>query len=386
MKGGGFIALGMRRCVLAAGCFLSAVLPCPATPPVDSYAADYATLHLWHLDEVAPPFKDWGSSPTSLLGLVNGAEAGKPSLENFGSAISFAWSPGHEPGDLPYGPILLAKPLIDFGPADNVDAPFPIMGNDGAFTMEAVVKLDMLPSASPGLAADIIGMDDDNSDHRVFIFRIEKPGFLSFIQISGNAVQGGGLATIPTTGPHAINTSDWFHVAVTYDGNENVPDNVKLYWTRIGSGATAANQIGRGTLTADLSHELGDFAIGNTGNFNPQGPFEPFAGCIDEVRLSKIARHPHDYFFVSSEARKLAEDLLARKRTEIPGAELKLQRVLVDDKLVTEPEGSPLTLPPGPHRLDMDFGFPAEVVADPLTVKCRLEGLDEDWQIGRAHV
>ncbi|MEO5714247.1 MAG: histidine kinase [Luteolibacter sp.] len=370
----------MRRGLMAAGWFLSAVAPSFAAPTVIPYGADYATLHLWHLNESAPPFKDSGSSPTPLLGLLNGAVAGKASLENFGSAVSFVWPGVSEPGRvLPYGPILLGMPELDTGRKDNLDGPFSIMGKDGAFTMEALVKLDVLPPESPGLAQDIVSMDDDDNALRVFMFRIEKPGFLSFIQLSGDAVKGGGLATIPTTGPHAINTHDWFHVAVTYDGNENVPDNLKLYWTRIGSGAAAANQIGRGTLTADLSREVSDFAIGNTGKFNPQGPFEPFAGCIDEVRLSNIARNPHDYFFVSPEAKKVAEDLLARKKTEIPRAELKLQRVLVDDQPASEQEASPLALPPGPHRLDFDFGFPADVVADPLSVKCRLEGLDEDW-------
>ncbi|MES2476372.1 MAG: histidine kinase [Verrucomicrobiota bacterium] len=374
------MVFGMRSCFIVAGYFLSIAGNGFAAPPLQAYGADSATLHLWHFDEAAPPFKDWGNTPTSLRGLLNGAEAGKASLKNFGSSVSFVRKPGDELGaQLPYGPILLAKPELSLDLKDNLDAPFPIMGKDGAFTMEAVVKLDMLPSDSPGLACDIVSMDDDDRNNRVFIFRIEKPGFLSFIQISGDSVQGGGLATIPTSGPHAINTRDWFHVAVTYAGNENVPDNLKLYWTRIGSETTAANPIGRGTLTADLSRELGDFAIGNSGKFNPQGPLEFFPGCIDEVRLSEIARHPHDFFFVSPESKKQAEALLARKSLEPPKAELKLQRVLVDDIPITQSVNSPLTLPPGPHRLDFDFGFPAEVPADPLTVKCRLEGLDEDW-------
>ena len=38
-----------------------------------------------------------------------------------------------------------------------------------------------------------------------------------------------------------------------------------------------------------------------------------------------------------------------------------------------------MVLGPGLHRLDFDFGFPVGVLADPLAVKCRLDGLDEDW-------
>lgn len=369
------------------GCFFASAglsLAAPVAAPVATpYEADAATLHLWHLDERAPPFMDSGKSPTALWGLLNGAVAGAPSLAQFGSAVRFVHSADSEPGvERPYGPILLAKPALDVGDGDNVDPPFPIMGEDGAFTMEALVKLDMLPAASPGYAADIITMDDDSAEHRVFLFRIEKPGFLSFVPLFGNSVRGGGLATIPTSGPHAINTHDWFHVAVTYDGNENVSNNLKLYWTRLDSGAEVANQIGRGTLSADLSHELGDFSIGNTGKFNTLGPFEFFPGCIDEVRISSVARQPYDFCFVSPEAKSRAAARLSPDHPEEAQAELLLRQVLVDDVAVPpRAAGAPLVLGPGLHRLDFDFGFPAEVHADSLAVKCRLDGMDEDWRL-----
>lgn len=354
---------------------------CRANPAWTPYLSDDATLHLWHLDESAPPFHDAGTSPTPLLGLLLGATAAKPALEGFGSSVSFNYTSDSEPGNThPYGPILLAKPQLESGPNDNVDPMFPVMGADGAFTMEAVVKLDILPSESGGFAADIVTMDDDSGAHRVFLFRIEKPGFLAFVPIFGDAVRGGGLATIPTSGPHAINTRDWFHVAVTYDGKENVADNLKLYWTRVGSGAEAANLIGSGTLSADLRRELGDFAIGNSGKINPLGPFEFFPGVIDEVRMSSVARSPYDFFFVSNEARKLAEERLLAAPRGRPAADLTLQQVFVD-KVAVPPgsDRSPLVLGPGTHRLDFDFGFPAGVISDPLSVKCRLDGLDEDW-------
>ena len=373
------IGYPMRKCL--AGLLLSVGGWSFAAPAFTPYVADDATLHLWHLDEPAPPFMDAGRSPKALLGLINGANAGMPSVERLGNAVSFNYAATTEPGNSrPYGPILLAQPALDSGPLDDVDPPFPVSGDDGAFTMEAIVKLDVMPSDSPGFAADIVTMDGDTQEHRVFLFRIEKPGFLSFLPISGDAVRGGGLATIPTAGPHAINTHDWFHVAVTYDGHENVADNLKLYWTRLDSGAESANQIGRGTLSADLRRELGDFAIGNSGKLNQLGTFEFFPGCIDEVRLSRIARHPHDFFFVSPEAKNRAERLLAEKRPGSPRGDLTLQQVRVDDHPAPpQPRTGPLVLGPGLHRLDFDFGFPAGVVADPQAVKCRLDGFDEEW-------
>ena len=341
---------------------------------------DAHTLHLWHLDEYEPPFQDTGSHPTPLFGLLNGTRAGAASLPGLKSAIAFEWRGGPEKnrGELPYGPILLSQAELDLGPADNTPSPFPVMGADGAFTMEAVVKLNVLPNDSPSYAADIITMDEEDPANRIFLFRIEKPGFLSFVPLSGDAVRGGGLATIPTTGPHAIDTRHWFHVAVTYDGRQNISHNLKFYWTRLDGTATAANFIGRGTLSADLSRNVGDFAIGNSGKFNPLGPFEFFPGLIDEVRISSIARDPSDYFFVPPALRHQAP-----KETEtLAGNEppsLVIRQVLVDDA-PGRWRNDTLIVPPGNHRLDFDFGFPAGIAADPLSVKCQLEGLDEDWR------
>ncbi|MEO5914548.1 MAG: histidine kinase [Luteolibacter sp.] len=374
----------LRARMMAALCLaglLLATRAAAAPHPFSPYQPDGATLHLWHFDEKEVPFMDWGSNRKPLWGLLLGASASKPSLEGFGTAVGFAWSKDNEPGTtLPYGPILLAKPELDAGPGDNVTPPFQVMGGDGAFTMEAIVKLDMLPSASPGLAADIITLDDDAQENRVFLFRIEKPGFLSFVPIFGDAVRGGGLASIPKTGPHAINTTDWFHVAVTYDGNENSANNLKFYWTRLGAAGEVANPIGTGTLSADLRREMGDFAIGNSGKVNQKGPFEFFPGDIDEVRISSVARQPYDFFFVDPEVKKRAEDLASRQPPVTPEPKLTIQQVLVDGERAPAFQGSsPLTLPPGNHLLDFDFGFPAGVLTDPLAVKCRLDGLDEDW-------
>jgi signal transduction histidine kinase len=352
-----------------AGCW--AIVGLAAAAPVFlPYEPDESTLHLWHLDEAGPPFKDSGVSPTPLLGLLNGAAAGKAPYPGFGAAVSFF----EKTAD--YGPILLAKPELDFGPKDNVEGPFPIAGPDGAFTFEALVKLDTMPQDSHGVALDIFSMDDEASSNRVFIFRIEKPGFLSFLPISGNAVRGGGLATIPTSGPHALNTTDWFHAAVAYDGRETAVNNLKLYWTRLDAGNKSANLIGQGTLTADLGQGLGDFAIGNSGaNAN-----EFFPGLIDEVRISGIARPPHDFCFVSENVR-VREDELSRRAPPLqPALEMKLQRVLVGDQAVAMPDQRrSLVLEAGLHRLDFDFSFLPGVDADPLAVRCRLEGLDDEW-------
>ena len=370
----------LRQAFLASlmGVLMSAISSAAVTP----YMPDEHTLHLWHLDEGAAPFMDQGNSPKNLLGLLNGAKAGEASLPGLGTAISFHHSTGGTPMTVSYkGGVLLAQPSSSDGTNDNVTAPFPIMGSDGAFTFEAVVKLDRLPSEAPGVALDIISMDCENG-MRVFNFRIEKPGFVNFIPFAGNYVRGGGLATVPTSGPHAINTKDWFHIAVTYDGRDGLPGNLRLYWTKIDSTQQQANLIGRGSLVADLGTVLGDFAIGNTGRtLTGNHECNPFPGLIDEVRISSIARQPEDFFFVPPEARKAASLRSNENAVNDSIFRLGLQQVLVDGKPHALPGANEaLKIEPGIHRLDFDFALASGAITNPLEVRCRMDGIDDSWR------
>lgn len=348
---------------------------------MNPYEVDEHTLHLWHLDENGPPFADSGVYPTPLLGLLNGAEAGNESLAGMGRAVSFDHSAGGEPQTSQFkGALLMAQPVSVNGPKDNVTAPFPIMGPDGEFTIEALIRFRKLPTEADGMALDIVSMDDEGAG-RVFNFRIVKPGFLSFTPYSGLSVRGGGLATIPVSGPHAINTEDWFHVAVTYDGHEGSAANLKLYWTRMGPGLEAANLIGTGYLAADLATSLGDFAIGNTGRtVLGKKTCNPFPGLIDEVRISGIARPAHDYLFVTPEAKALAA-VINPEKAPVPEFRLELQKVALDGEPAALPRASqPLVVEPGQHRLDIDFSLAPEVNTERVAVRCRLEGIDDSWQ------
>ncbi|MEO5917360.1 MAG: histidine kinase [Luteolibacter sp.] len=347
----------------------------------EPYTVDEHTLHLWHLDEGAPPFADSGLSPKPLLGLLNGAAAGVPSLPGMVSAVSFNHHTGGNPLTADYaGALLHAMPKSADGPEDDVTPPFPIAGSEGAFTIEALVRFEVLPTDAPGVANDIVSMDGEG-DTRVFNFRIEKPGFLSFIPFSGHTVRGGGLAAIPLTGPNAINTEDWFHVAVSYDGNEGTPGNLKLYWTKVAPGLKSACLLGSGTLASDLSTNLGDFVIGNTGRtIYGHRECNPFPGVIDEVRISGIAREPADFFFVSPEARNLAAGKKGRDVSKPQDFQLRLNRVLVDGVPQTIPNSGPLTIRPGLHRIDVDYGFPPGTPVETLAVNCLLGGFEDSWR------
>ena len=349
------------------------------------YVPDAHTLHLWHLDEVKPPFTDSAENSVPLWGLLNGAKAGRPSLKGFANSVSFNAHNGGIPGnsDL-HGAILAVAPVLAVGSADNVNPGFRYFGPDGAFTYEMVIRLDILPGEAKQIALGLVSMDADGAD-RIFNFRIEKEGYLAFFPLPHGGAMGGGVATIPTTGPHAVDTKSWFHIAVTYDGNGGVRNNLKLYWTCLGTDATEANCIGSGALSNDFNGNTGDFAIGNEARgFAGNAEAEPFPGCIDEVRMSGVARHPSDFFFVDPERRTSPEqvahavDGIARKSA----FELMLAGVYVDTKEVSPEQKARgvLQLGSGLHRLDFDFGYHVDQAGGDVKLRCQLEGVDERWR------
>lgn len=370
----------------------SVLLPCSAVAIVSaetgdpSFApnqADEHTLHLWHLDEAGPPFADSGRQPFALPGLLNGATAGHPGAPGMGKALSFHANAGGTPGESSLrGAILLGTPTLASGTSDNIHSSFRYFGDGGAFTYELLVKLAVKPEDARVIALGLISMDGDGAD-RIFNFRIEKEGFLAFIPLPNSGASGGGIATIPRTGPHAIDTGSWFHAAVTYDGNAGATNNLRLYWTKLAPGLTAANPIGSGTLSGDLNGTTGDFAIGNEArSFQGNAEGEPFPGWIDEVRISGVARHPRDFFFVPPQLRhgETGSDGGGSPEGSPPFA-LRLAGVQVDSNSVPIPDDRmPLRLGSGLHRLDFDFGTLPDRVDDSLQLRCQLEGVDERWQ------
>ncbi len=357
-----------------------------AEPPAFlEYQPDAHTLQLWHLDERAPPFVNSVPGATPLEGLLNGAAAGKASIQGLGSSVSFHASVGGTPSTSGLrGAILVANPYLSKGSIDNVRPDFRYFGPDGAFTYEMIVKLDVMPRDSETIALALMTMEGDGED-RIFNFRIEKEGFLAFFPLPHGAAMGGGVATIPTSGPDAIDTANWFHVAVTYDGNSDATNNLKLYWTRLRPGLTSANCIGSGSMTNDFNGNLGDFAIGNEArSFPTNAEAEPFPGLIDEVRISGVARHPTDFFFVPQNQRfspeQFAESL--RRGAAPTSFQLGLTSLLVDSQPVTlgKSPSDLLELESGLHRLDFDFGFVPEQPGGEVKLRCLFEGVDERWR------
>jgi signal transduction histidine kinase len=387
------------------GCFLTLALTFPLTgEPLDQpkvftpYQPDEHTLHLWSLDEPGPPFKNQADTQSPLRGMFNGAKPKQASLPGLGSSVSLNANVGGSLGasDL-QGAILTESSALHQNEKDNAPKHFQYFGQDGAFTYELIVKFDILPQDAPTIALGLLSMEGDGPD-RAFNFRIEKEGFLSFTPLPDVGASGGGIASIPTSGPHGIDTQSWFHIAVSYDGNAGVANNLKLYWTRITGTLNTANRIGSGTLSNDLNGILGDFAVGNEARSFPENAeAEPFLGNIDQVRISGVARHPSDFFFTPTALRKPPTPTptdQAPPRT--PTFKLEFSNLMVDSKPTPFPHGNQptLKLPSGLHRFDFDFGFrdltpngeiePFGLASDsrPTNVRMRsqLLGIDERWQ------
>lgn len=184
-----------------------------------------------------------------------------------------------------------------------------MQGSNGAFTYEAVIRVDHLDPLPSGVTGrTILGWGQGSNAGQIRL-NISPEGTVR-VQFYNGALNLGGNVNVnpgvPVTGPHAFEVGKYYHVAFTYDGNAGVPGNVRFYWTALDSGAIEAAPLplfGPSGLSAD--HPVGedqnfDFQNntwlvigGNLGGDNLQ-----FPGLIDNVRISSVARQPNDFIFV----------------------------------------------------------------------------------------
>lgn len=245
------------------------------------YRVDANTLHLWHLDEAAPGPAQPAPGVTGSFNLIptNGATMGIASYAGLGSA----------------GDTSADKTSGFQGSSISVSS---VTGADGAFTFEALISVVDITGFQ-----QIIAMDNNNANsQRPFQFRIDADtgsgspatGALRFINIAGPIGLQAIIAPIPTAGDHAFVPGQWFQAAVTYNGSENTPDNMKFYWTRVDAQPYQANEIYSGTMTNDLAGVATVLGVGN----EYRGPSDNnIKGQIDEVRISNIARAPDRMMF-----------------------------------------------------------------------------------------
>ena len=223
-----------------AGLYASACLlaqnPANATI-VGPYTPDPDTLHLWHLDEAAVPAIDSIPSGTNLVGLLNTATLANPSFPGFGTALNTIGS--GQDSTTQRGALLTASTAATPGNVSITVAD----PTSGAFTFEAIVWIGFDPTKNFGTTADggnnrttpfnILTGESTVNGNRIFQFRLVPAGlrplggsnpttpvplltFENVRAISGN--QPSIYAAIPTTGPDAIQSNSWYHVAISYTG------------------------------------------------------------------------------------------------------------------------------------------------------------------------
>lgn len=293
------------------------------------YSVDANTLHLWHLDEATTAAVDQAhynyngaftvkpDANQPLNALFGGASLNNPSAPGFGTALRTA------PAVIPVSPAVYPANSVqpglgaftpNNGTLDNADHTFD-NPTTHAFTMEAIVRIGFNPTLALAVPQEIIAGEGDagDSSDRSWQFRIQPnltpgttPWALRFQKVSGFGGIGGSTANynldanIPSTGVDAITQGDWFHVAVTYNGNLSDPSSLRLFWTKLDPSNTQAAQIGSGNMNGWLRQQDTDFALGNEmRDFN--GNTEAFIGDIDEPRISDIARTPDQFIFAVPE-------------------------------------------------------------------------------------
>ncbi|MCA9246764.1 MAG: NPCBM/NEW2 domain-containing protein, partial [Planctomycetales bacterium] len=246
------------------------------------YTADANTLHLYHFDEAAGTgfVQDVGSGATLDLNVVTSP------------AVQAADGYG------PFGRSLGLGAAANNGFAGNMaDTAGTNWQNPttGAFTYEALIQTS---SINTGDQQQIFARTDPT---QIVQFRIEN-GQLQLVKADPTVETHG--VPIPTTGEHAFLPGEWFHVAVTYNGDAGVDDNLKFYWTRVSAADGLANEIGSLNLSSDLANTATQTVVGN----RIGGSGENVRGAIDEVRISDIARAPGDFLFSSAIGGGIAGD------------------------------------------------------------------------------
>jgi hypothetical protein len=314
------------------------------------YAVDANTLQLWHLNETAGATSAANAvgSGLTMQGVLNGATLGNAGFTGFGTSLDV--SAGAEslvsndnPRVImpPHRALLAGAPVIssleDLSDAavDDVSLTY-ADPTTGAFTFEMIIKFsgDYDPTQpfrnvgptpefdNPGSYSMqlLTGEGDAGVEGRPFQFRIDQLGINAGgstdakLEFNNVGVSPGAplFALIPTTGPNAINNTDWFHVAAAYNGEDDAANNFTFYWTKLSASTTQANALttvnGAGVEPTDWMSDLvavaHDFAIGGESRNNGTGfgEGENFFGQIDEVRISSVARTADQFLFTAAVA------------------------------------------------------------------------------------
>jgi hypothetical protein len=299
---------------------------------VGPYPVDSDTLHLWHLDENNGTPANAPTNGFFLDSVSNNLQTSPIVMSNIPGPVSDPTFAGYPPTSF----VLMGQPAfsvagyVDYSncihglgissclyspwtnaPGNSAAQPNPaftnlsnyINTNTGAFTFETLLKPDFNPIAPPTTLEIICG--DSGFTTRAWQFRFNA-GRLEFNDING-AVPHQVFATLPTSGPNAAIQGNWYHVAVTFTGNNptngDTKNVFKFYWTLMDPSRTNADVLFTTNLASTL-HGSVFLTIGGNGRGSPvtsSAGAEGFLGFMDEVRISGVCRKATEMVFKTNQ-------------------------------------------------------------------------------------
>ena len=235
------------------------------------YTPDANTIHLYHMDGAESTTIAVDSAGTLDLNMTGYHQPSDPttigetaSAVGFGECFDVDTSSGYT------GQI-----------SGSVSGPVEAVGSaDGAWTAEGIVKWN-------GYNDSLHVFNVSGSYIRVIVYP-SAPYILVDIGADSQITLNDGVTydrNFPIPSPTA---NEWYHWAVTYNGLEDTPDNVKVYWTPLDPDYTEAQLMDSRRAKLDQGSGGGSF-----------GTAYRLCGWADEMRVSNIVRAPDDMMFLT---------------------------------------------------------------------------------------
>ena len=271
---------------------------------VSTYTPDANTLHLWHFDEelFTPNFTLIRLYPVDVVdsnfrlddgyydATYQSGIMGGTGYTGFGGAGQLDHPGGNGLNGHHYefrrGNDAYGVPPGGLAPKTSITATELLGSTSGAFTIDGMIKWNgsnsgyIFETGDDGGVTTRLVMNNAGSATPTFTLRLPN-GSTLFTTTSG---------LIPT-----LTTTDWYHFAVTFDGNNAGGSPLKFYWTKVDPNAPQANLVQTFSSTATGAYAVGgSFQVGHWGGQN-------FDGQVDEFRISNVARGSGDFIFAVPE-------------------------------------------------------------------------------------
>lgn len=276
------------------------------------YTPDANTLHLWHFDEALVGASPYNNSsrlfPVDVLDSTwrlddgyydttyQSGIMGGTGYTGFGGAGQLDHAGGNG----------LNANHNEFRKGLSTDGSYPLPGEDG--NTGTITATQLLGSTSGAFTID--GMIKWNGSQgggtEGWIFKTGPDGSADFRLTMQNAgttpvfrlglPNTGGSNTFTTTAGlvPALTTTDWYHFALTFDGNNEGGSPLKFYWTNVEESATEATLVQTFNSTGNTAYNInGAFHVGDWSANN-------FDGQVDEFRISNVARGSGDFIFAAA--------------------------------------------------------------------------------------